>query len=164
MNVTISKTGSIARTVAVDILLLGIICAVPTLSHALALPLYKLNPMLLCLLAGMLTVRHFGNALLLAVLMPVVSMLTTGMPSPLIAVCMVAELTAFVALFHIAWRRMPDMVAFVVAAVASKLLFYGLKAIVVAPAVLVGTSLWLQVAVVALYGVLFCALLRKRNS
>ena len=82
-----------------DSVLLATACLIPTLSHITALPLYQLNPMLLVLLAGMLFVPSRANTMLLALLLPTVSMLAVGMPTPLKAVCMVAEMLTIVSLF-----------------------------------------------------------------
>ena len=76
-------------------------------------------------------------------------------------VCMVAELATVAALFSVLSRRWKVLPAVLTAIVAGKLVYYGLKAVVVAPAVLVGTDLWLQLAVVILWGGLFAMLFRK---
>ncbi|MBQ6067904.1 MAG: hypothetical protein IJK84_00235 [Bacteroidales bacterium] len=162
MNATFVKWGALWRVVAIDALLLMVACLVPTLSHLLAWPLYQLNPMMLVLLAGMLLVGDRRNAYLLAVLLPVVSMLAVGMPTPLKALCMVAEYATlvFVCGRLQAWNGswLGRTGALLVAVLAGKVVYYMLKALVLAPAVLVGTSVWLQlgVAVVAavVYGVL----------
>ena len=83
MNITLSKTSDVWRILIVDAAILAIICLVPTLSHLFSVPIYKLNPMTLCLLAGMLLVNDRRNAFLLALVLPLVSMLISGMPTPL---------------------------------------------------------------------------------
>ena len=79
MNTAIVKRQSAARIALIDATLVSVACLVPILSHLTALPLYRLNPMTLVLLIGMAAVRDpesgmFSrlNALLMAVLMPVV--------------------------------------------------------------------------------------------
>ena len=153
MNTTSVKVQSLWRVSAIDALLLTVACLVPTVSHLLAWPLYQLNPMLLVLLAGMLLVRDRRNAYLLAVLLPVVSMLAVGMPTPLKAVCMVAEYASvvFVSGLLQGWdkRFVGTLGAMLVAMLASKVVYYLLKALLLAPAVLISTSVALQLAVVA---------------
>lgn len=144
MNVRVYKTESPARIIIIDTVLLGVICAVPALTHWLAMPLYKMNPMLMALLAGMLLVRPKGNSYLLAVLLPVVSMLLTGMPAGGRCVCMVAELTLLTAVYGLLRERVPVFVAMMSAMVVGKLVFYGLLALLVSPEVLVGTQVWFQ--------------------
>ena len=142
-------------------MLLTFACLVPAASHLFAVPLYVANPMLALLLAGMLLGRDWKNALVLAVLMPLASCLLTGMPAAPKMVCMVAELATVAALFSVLSRRWKVLPAVLTAIVAGKLVYYGLKAVVVAPAVLVGTDLWLQLAVVLFWGGLFALLFRK---
>jgi hypothetical protein len=153
MNTTSVKVQSLWRVSAIDALLLTVACLVPTVSHLLAWPLYQLNPMLLVLLAGMLLVRDRRNAYLLAVLLPVVSMLAVGMPTPLKAVCMVAEYASvvFVSGLLQGWdkRFVGTLGAMLVAMLAGKVVYYLLKALLLAPAVLISTSVALQLAVVA---------------
>lgn len=161
MNLTVSKTTTIVRIAVVDTLLLVAVCLIPALSHLLSLPLYMMNPMLLCLMAGMLLVNDRRNAYLLAVALPLLSMLVSGMPEPAKAVCMVAELTAIVGVSHFLESKMPVMMSMIVAIVAGKVVYYLLKALIIAPAVLFGTSIVLQIVVALVYAVAF-ALLRKR--
>ncbi len=156
-----SKSNSIVRLAALDAVLLTFACLIPAASHLLVVPLYMLNPMLALLLVGMLLGRDWKNALVLAVLMPLASCLLTGMPAAPKMVCMVAELATVAALFGVLSRRWKVLPAVLTAIVAGKLVYYGLKAVVVAPAVLVGTDLWLQLAVVLFWGGLFALLFRK---
>ncbi len=161
MTLTLSNAEKLSKIILVDIVLLVTICLVPALSHLFALPLYKLNPMLLSLLAGMLLVRDRRNAYLLAILLPLCSMLTTGMPVPLKAACMIPEMLAVVALFQIFERRMPMFVALFVAIVLGKVVFYGMKALLIAPLVLIETDIWLQLGITIVYAIAF-TFLRKR--
>ena len=159
MNTTSVKVQSLWRIAAVDALLIAVACLVPTLSHVLALPLYYLNPMLLVLLAGMLLVRDRRNAYLLAVLLPVVSMLAVGMPTPLKAVCMVAEYATvvFVSGLLQGWNKrfVGTLGAMLVAMLAGKAVYYLLKALILAPAVLVSTPVTVQLLVVVAAAVLY---------
>ena len=157
-----SKSNSIVRLAALDAVLLTFACLIPAASHLLVVPLYMLNPMLALLLAGMLAGKDWRNGLLLAVLMPVVSCMVTGMPAPAKMVCMVAELATVAALFGVLARRWKVLPAVLTAVLAGKGVYYALKALVMAPAVLVGTAWWMQIAAVLLWGGLF-ALLYKRK-
>ena len=146
-DMTNTRTLGVGGLLLLDAMLVGAACVVPAASHVLALPLYMLNPML---------------ALLLAVLMPVVSCMVTGMPAPAKMVCMVAELATVAALFGVLARRWKVLPAVLTAVLAGKGVYYALKALVMAPAVLVGTAWWMQIAAVLLWGGLF-ALLYKRK-
>ena len=157
MIVSVSKTKSVVRVAMFDALILGVICAVPTLSHVLALPLYKMNPMLLCLLVGMLLVKDRRNAYLLALLMPTVSMMVSGMPVLMKALCMTGELLTIVGVMQLmenGKRKTENVFLRVLLAIlAGKVVYYALKALVIAPVVLIETDVWLQLVVVAVYGV-----------
>lgn len=155
------KTLNPAGRIAVDGALLALACLIPAASHALALPLYMLNPMLVLLLAGVLLHRDWRHALVLAVLLPVVSCLVVGMPTAAKAVCMVAELATVAVMFGWLQRKWVVWPAVMTAIVAGKVVYYLLKAVVLAPAVLVGTEWWIQLGTVVLWGGLF-ALLYKR--
>ena len=78
MTTALVKKKNVARVALFDAVLVGAACLIPTLSHLTALPLYRLNPMMLVLLGGMAAVRDpesglisSRNALLLAVMLPV---------------------------------------------------------------------------------------------
>lgn len=164
MNITISNTGSTLRTLAIDALLIAVVCTVPALSHVFSLPFYQLNPMALCLLAGMVLVADRRNAFLLAVLLPVVSMLAVGMPSPLKAVCMVAEMLTVAGAYSLLQRRLRPFGSVLAALLGGKVVYYLLKALLISPAVLVGTSIWLQLATVVVYSIAFAFVSNKRNG
>ena len=147
------------RTIVVDALLLTTACLVPTLSHLFAFPLYHLNPMLLVLLAGMLLVPDKRNALLLALLLPLVSMMAVGMPTPLKALCMMAELSAVVL---ISGRfSVQGFVPMLLAIIGGKVVYYLLKALLLAPAVLVSAPVLTQLIVAVAAAMLFALLSRK---
>ena len=155
------KSNSIVRLAALDAVLLTLACLVPAASHLFAVPLYVANPMLALLLAALLLGRDWKNALVLAVLMPLASCLLTGMPAAPKMVCMVAELATVATLFGALSRRWKVLPAVLVSVLAAKGVYYALKAVVLAPAVLVGTEWWIQLSAVVLWGGLF-AMLYKR--
>ena len=168
MNSTSVKVQPLWRIAAIDIVLLVVACGVPTLSHLLAWPLYWLNPMLLVLLAGMLLVGDRRNAYLLAVLLPVVSMLAVGMPTPLKAFCMVAEYSTvvFVSGLLQAWngRIVGSIGAMLLAMLGGKVVYYLLKAALLAPVALVSTPVWIQLLVVVAAAVVYAALMKLKTK
>lgn len=155
------KSTPIVKFALLDMVLVSMACLVPAASHLFAVPLYVANPMLALLLAALLLGRDWKNALVLAVLMPLASCLLTGMPTAPKMVCMVAELATVATLFGALSRRWKVLPAVLVSLLAAKGVYYALKAVVLAPAVLVGTEWWLQLSVVVLWGGLF-AMLYKR--
>ena len=158
-----TKTNPIVKYAVLDTVLVTLACLVPAASHLFAVPLYVANPMLALLLAGMLFGRDWRNALVLAVLMPLVSCLLTGMPAAGKMVCMMAELATVATMFGVLSRRWKVLPAVLVSVVAAKGVYYGLKAMVLAPAVLVGTEWWMQPGAVVLWSGLF-AMLYKRSE
>ena len=155
------KSTPIVKFALLDMVLVSMACLVPAASHLFAVPLYVANPMLALLLAALLLGRDWKNALVLAVLMPLASCLLTGMPAAPKMVCMVAELATVATLFGALSRRWKVLPAVLVSVLAAKGVYYALKAVVLAPVVLVGTEWWLQLAAVVLWGGLF-AMLYKR--
>lgn len=168
MNTTSVRVQSLWRVAAIDVLLLAVACLVPAVSHLLSLPLYYLNPMLLMLLAGMLLVNDRRNAYLLAVLLPVVSMLAVGMPTPLKALCMVAEYSAVVFVYGRlqSWcdRFVGTLGAMLIAMLCGKVVYYLLKALLLSPVVLVSTPVWMQLLVVVVAAIAFATLLNLKTK
>lgn len=164
MNTSIAKTNNFWRVALIDVVLLSAACFIPTLSHVFALPLYQLNPMLIVLLAGMLLVADRRNAFLLAVLLPVVSMLAVGMPTPMKALCMVPELLTVVAVSTMLQGKAASFLGrcgFMVAAMLSgKVVYYGLKAMLIGGA-LITTPVLTQVLVVLGAALAFTAIAKK---
>lgn len=159
--VTTERKNHAAVLVALDAVLVTAACLIPAASHLLAVPLYMLNPMLALLLAGMLLGRDWRNALALAVLLPLVSCLLTGMPTAPKMVCMMAELATVAGLSVWLSRRWSVLPAVLVSVLAAKGVYYALKSVVLAPAVLVGTAWWMQLGAVLVWCGLF-AMLNKR--
>ena len=163
-----TKVRTLTHFAVLDTLIVAAACLIPAASHLFAVPLYMLNPMLALLLAGMLCevggMRYevgVWNSLVLAVLMPLVSSLLVGMPAAPKMVCMMAEMATVVGLFHILSHRWGALWSVFAAIVAGKVVYYALKALVLAPATLVGTEWWIQLLSVVLWGGLF-AMLYKR--
>lgn len=156
-----TKTQTLTSLVLLDAALLTAACLIPAASHLLALPLYMLNPMLALLLVSMLVGRNWRNALAMAVLMPAVSCLLTGMPVATKMVCMIAELATVAAMFAWLQKRWAVLPAVLTAIMAGKLVYYGLKAIIIAPAVLIGTSWTIQLLAVLLWGGLFAVIYKR---
>ena len=156
------KAQHVARFAALDAVLLTVACLVPAASHLLAVPLYMLNPMLAILLAGILIGRDWRNSLVLALLLPLVSCLLTGMPAVDKMFCMMAELATMAALFGWLSRKWAVLPTVLTAIVAGKAVYYLLKAVIIAPAALVGTAWWMQLGAVILWGGLFTLLYKKK--
>ena len=99
----------------------------------------------------------------LAVLLPLVSCLAVGMPTAPKMVCMMAELATVAGLFAGLRGKWGAVAAVFAAIVAGKVVYYALKAVIVAPAVLIGTEWWLQLAAVVLWGGLFAMIYSRKK-
>ena len=76
---TLALARPAVRTVSLDALLCAAVVAVPALSHAAAFPFYLFDPMRLLLFVAILFSSR-RNALLMAVWMPLLAMMTSGHP------------------------------------------------------------------------------------
>lgn len=165
MNIVSVKSQNIWRVALIDVALLATACLIPTLSHLTALPLYQLNPMLMVLLAGMLLVRDPRNAYIMAVLLPVVSMLAVGMPTPMKALCMVPEMLTVVLMGSLLMRKASRFMgvfgAMVAAILCGKVVYYGLKALIFGAAGLVSTPILVQVLAMVGIAAIFAAFSKK---
>lgn len=155
MNAVKTKNKSIIRTILVDVIILTVICLVPAISHAVAMPLYKVNPMLICLLAGSLLVNDRRNALLLAIIMPFLSSIITGYPIASNLICMIPELLAVVLLIFFLEKKAPTFVAVLMACLGGKVVFYTLRASFFSSDILFGTNLWLQIGLIVLFSAVY---------
>lgn len=165
MTTTANKTRSLALVAGADAALVAAACMIPAASHLTAAPLYMLNPMLALLLAGVWVGRRAGwqlaNGLLLALLMPLASSLLVGMPVVEKLPCMVAELAVVAGGFALLSRRMATLPAVLLAALAGKGVYYGLKTLLMPAATLVGTDWTVQLFALLLWGGLFAMLYKK---
>ena len=168
---TRSAAAGLLRTAAVDAALVGAVCLLPWL-HVYAPWAVALNPMLFLLLAGMLLNCQPGhrvlgrvNAFFLAILLPAFSALVVGMPTPMKAICMAAEFSTLVAVYSFASTKAQTstrlFLTMLLAMLAGKVVYYALKAILIAPAVLVGTDVWMQAGSMLLWSGLFVLIAKQ---
>ena len=135
---TIALDRPVFKTVTLNALLCAAAVAVPSLSHAAALPLYKFEPMrLLLFVAIIFTSRR--NALLMALWLPLLSMLTSGHPVFPKVVLIQGELALNVLIFSSLFRR-PSRFALAAAAsiLASKAVYYAAKFVLIKAVLLDG--------------------------
>ena len=126
------------KTVTLDILLCAAAIAVPSLSHAAALPLYKFDPMrLLIFVAILFTSRR--NALLMALWLPLLSLLTSGHPVFPKVMLIQGELALNVLVFSVLFRRMRRFVlAAGISVLVSKAAYYAAKFVLIRAVLLEG--------------------------
>ena len=128
----------VLRTAALNALLCVGVVALPALSHALALPLYRFEPMRLLLFAAiLLTPRR--NALALALGLPLLSWLSSGHPVFPKVLLIQGELALNVWLFFALRGRLHRFVpAAALSVAASKLVYYAAKFLLIETALMDG--------------------------
>ena len=159
---------SISRTLIVDAALLASACLIPALSHLLAFPLYKLNPMLLVLMGGMMLVDSRWNAYIMALLVPFVTCLVVGMPTVSGAFCIALEFATVVSVVSLtaprAGGRFWALLALTVGAIlAGKVVYYTSKWLIINPDQLVTTSPLVQAVSVLAIAALFALVASRRR-
>ena len=160
---------SISRTLIVDAALLATACLIPALSHLLAFPLYKLNPMLLVLMGGMMLVDSRWNAYIMALLVPFVTCLVVGMPTVSGAFCIALEFATVVTVVSLtaprAGGRFWALLALALGAIlAGKVVYYTAKWLIINPDQLVTTSPLVQAVSVLAIAALFAFVVSRRRS
>ncbi len=152
------------KIIGIDALIIASACLIPALSHLTAQPLYYADPMRWLLLAGLLVVANKKNGYLLAVALPLIACLLSGMPAPVKAVIIMVELTANVAIFHLLEKKIAVFSAMLLSIVAAKIIYYALKALIIAPTSLISTNVWLQTFIVVLMSIVFAGVRKQFAS
>lgn len=159
MNTSTEKTRSLWQLALIDTALLATACLIPAASHLTQVRLFLLNPMTVLLLAGLLLGRDWRNAMALAVLMPAVSCMLTGMPIAPKAVCMAAQLATIAAVFGWLQRKWNVLPAVLTALVAGTVVYYGLKLLLLGE--LFSANSHILTVASLLWGLLFAMLYKK---
>jgi hypothetical protein len=153
----------------VDALLLTVVFFIPALSHLTPFPLYVLDPMRLVMFAGLILTRHQTNALLLAIVIPMVSTLISGHPPFYKAILISIELAANLLMFTYAQGRWPRYTIGVLigSIVLSKVLYYAFKFVFIQAQLvsgpLVSTPLYIQLLTASLVTAAVFYFFRKKG-
>ena len=116
------------QIVVLDVLAVVLMYVLPTITHIIAIPMYKLEPMRCVLLINMLCLRNKSNAYLMALTLPFFSFIFASHPVLLKAILMSAELTVNVFLFVLlSEKKFNTFLAMCFAILMSKILYYVLK-------------------------------------
>jgi len=118
------------RAISIQLLALLLIYFTPTLSHLSGLKLYLIEPMRFMVI---LAIAHSNkkNALLLAITLPIFSYVISMHPIILKSLIICIELSAMVFLFYGLSKYMKFFPAILCAIIASKLLYYSLKTVLI---------------------------------
>jgi hypothetical protein len=128
----------VVKTITLNVLLCVAVVAIPALSHATTLPLYRFEPMRLLLFVALLTTGR-RNALLMALWLPLLSLLTSGHPVFPKVVLIQGELVLNAWIFTEIFRRSGRFtLAAAASIVASKSVYYAAKYVLIEMALLRG--------------------------
>lgn len=164
---------STARLLLVDLFAFLIIYFVPTFSHWLAFPLYILEPMRIMLLFVYFTSRNHNNALLIALTIPLFSMMVSGHPVFYKSILISMELFLNILFlgFLLEKIKLNSLVSIFLSIIFSKIIYYALKYLLIALGLfegnLVSTKFSIQLGVTAglsIFFFLFNYLLKKNKQ
>ena len=135
---TIALDRPVVRTITLNVLLCAAVVAIPSLSHAAAFPLYRFEPMrLLLFVAFLYTGRR--NALVMAMWLPLLSMLTSGHPVFPKVVLIQGELVLNTLIFYgLVGRSNRFVTSAAVSVIASKAVYYAAKFVLISTALMGG--------------------------
>lgn len=143
----------VLNALQIDLVAVGVILFMPQIVKTTGLPVYLMEPMRVLTLIAL---AHTGkiNALILAIGLPLLGFLSEGHPHEIKAGIMATELIINVLIFYTLYSRLPALWAMPLAIVVAKLVYYGLKWIAVATALLpppvMATPLIYQLAVLVI--------------
>ena len=170
MAINSSVVGSgIRRTVMIDTIILVVVYFIPTLSHALSAPLYLFEPMRIALFVSILFLTDRKNAYILAITLPIFSYIVSGHPVLVKNVIIAIELfTNVFILFHLLDKKVNYFYSCFISIIASKILYYGLKYLVIFQGLLstnlVDTSFIVQLLIACLLSLAFWSIYNKRYN
>ena len=152
---------SFQRTIIIDLIVLFLVVFVPAISHILPFPVYFIDPMRIMLFIGFLLSKSTQNGILLAIVIPLFSMIVTGHPILYKACLISAELSFNIWLFVFLKQKFSAYTYFAIISsiVASKVFYYLLKyaflSLGLISGSLISTSILIQVFVLAILSLAF---------
>ncbi len=151
-----------SKIILLDVFLIAAIYAIPYFTHLLSLPLYVIEPMRLAVFATILF-SNKTNSLIIAVTLPVFSVLTSGHPLFVKALIMSFELVVNVLIFYQLNRKFDNLfLSAGISILLSKIVYYAVKYAAISAGLLsiglISTSLALQfVVLIVTSGLVFFA-------
>ena len=140
----------LSKTLLIDFLSITFIYFLPALSHLTALPLYLIDPMRIAVLFCLIHTNR-KNVFLIAVTIPIFSLIVSTHPAIFKSVLITIELLANLVLFYFFIEKLSTFLAMFLSIVLSKLIYYSGKYIFLQLEIidgdLVSTSLIIQWAV-----------------
>jgi hypothetical protein len=155
------------KSILFDIVALAFIYFVPTISHYLSVPLYLIEPMRLMLVLAMVHTNK-RNAYIIALTLPVFSLLISGHPVAIKAAIMTMELVFNVWLFYTLSKKWQNTFAVMLASILlSKIAYYILKFGLISFAVfnseLISTPIYLQLITSVVFSAYLFFLFKRKE-
>ncbi len=150
-----------------DIMAIGFVYFIPTLSHMTGVPFYLFEPMRVFIILALLH-SNKTNAYVLALTLPLFSFAIASHPLFLKSIIMTLELGLNVYLYHLfVSKKMANYQAIVVSVISSKLVYYFLKFLLIhflfLQSNLVSTPFYIQFITLSVFGLYAFILLRNRK-
>jgi hypothetical protein len=155
-------------SILTDVSALAFIYLVPTISHLISLPVYLIEPMRLMLILALVHTNK-KNAYLLAVTMPVFSMIISGHPVLPKMILIAMELSLNVFLFYALSKKMKHIFpAILLSIFFSKIIYYIFKFILIQLTVinteLFATPILVQVITTLVFSIYLVVFYKKNQS
>jgi len=151
------------RTILIDFLAITFIYFLPALSHLISLPLYLMEPMRLAVIFCLVHTNR-KNAVIIAVTVPLFSLVVSSHPAIIKSVLITIELLINLFLFYFLIEKTNKFISMFLSIILSKIVYYSAKFFLIQVNLidggLISTSLFIQ-WVVAIGLSLYTALIFK---
>ena len=153
---------------AADFLVLCFIYLIPTFSHLTTIPFYLFDPMRLALVFCIIYTGR-KNSLLIALTIPLISLLISSHPVLIKGIIISAELMLNVIVFYILSKRLNNLfVVMFVSILIAKVFYYSVKMVLLISGLihgnLVSTPLWIQIVMMFVLSILTFISFRKSGE
>lgn len=143
------------RNIVFDLIALAAIYSIPAVSHLLSFPIYFLEPMRIMLILAIVHTNR-KNAYLIAITLPIFSLMVSAHPSILKTSLITGELLLNVWLFFFLSRKLSDKdLSIFLSIISSKLIYYLAKFMLISSALMSGelfsTPIYIQMVMLAVF-------------
>jgi len=114
------------QIILIDFMAITFIYFLPALSHLTSLPLYLIEPMRLAVIFCLVHTNR-KNALIIAVTIPIFSLVVSSHPAILKTVLIIIELLINLFLFYFLFEKTNKFISMFLSIVLSKIIYYSLK-------------------------------------
>lgn len=154
---TLNNRNKTVRYLTADIFVICFIYLVPSLSHMTSIPFYLFDPMRLALVFCIIHTDS-KNSILIALTLPLISLLISSHPILIKSIMISAELLINVLAFYLFYKRQKNLfVSMFISILLAKVFYYSAKIIILNFGLikgnLVSTPLWLQLIVMLLLSI-----------